>query len=187
MVPVRNDFIQKGTKRRSGIKMDKVLYIVAHDTGNSGSTAKNNVDYYKRTANEMSASAHVFIDDKEIVKCIPLSEKAWHVQYQKTIDNAMFGEDANDASIGVELCYDRANRKINKWVAYQNYVEYIALLCDEFKLDPKTKIVGHMTLDPQRKTDPLNAFKFIPKTWEQFINDVVEELKKYSKKNEKKD
>jgi N-acetyl-anhydromuramyl-L-alanine amidase AmpD len=129
----------------------------------------------------MSASAHVFIDDKEIVKCIPLSEKAWHVLYNKTIDNAMFGDDANDVAIGVELCYDSKNKKVNNRIAYQNYIEYIALLCHEFKLDPKTKIVGHMTLDPQRKTDPLNAFRFIPKTWEQFIKDVEKELKKLEK------
>ena len=48
-----------------------VRFIVAHDTGNPGSTAAANVKYYERSRNEMSASAHIFVDDKEIVECIP--------------------------------------------------------------------------------------------------------------------
>ncbi len=179
---VRNDFIQPKTKRRSGIKIDDVKFIVAHDTGNDGSTAKNNVDYYKRTANEMSASAHVFIDDIEIVKCIPLSEKAWHVMYNKPIDNKMFGDDANDCAVGVELCYSNRRGKIDNQKAYKNYVWYIATLCEAYNLDPNTKIVAHSTLDPQRKLDPdKNSFRFIQKTWQQFIKDVADQLKKLEK------
>ena len=183
MVPVRNDFIQTGTKRRSGQKIESVSFIVCHDTGNTGSTAKNNVDYYRRTANEMSASAHIFIDHKEIVKCIPLSEKAWHVRYNVNTDDILFGKDANDHSIGVELCYDRNNKTVKNREAYQNYVEYIALLCNEYKLTPSKHLVGHSKLDPKRKTDPENAFKYVFKTWNQFVADVEQELKKYEKKD----
>ncbi len=50
-----------------------VRFIVAHDTGNPGSTAANNVSYYERSRNDQSASAHIFVDDKEILECIPVS------------------------------------------------------------------------------------------------------------------
>jgi N-acetylmuramoyl-L-alanine amidase len=183
MVPVRNDFIAKNTKRRSGEKIKKVSFIVIHDTGNSGSTAKNNVDYYKRSANDMSASAHVFVDDKEIVKCIPLNEKAWHVRYNVYTDDTLFGANANDEALGIELCYDRTNRKVNNREAYQNFVEYTALLCNEYKLTPSKHLVGHSKLDPARKTDPENAFRFVFKDFTLFVKDVEEELKKYEKKD----
>ena len=69
-----------------------VKFIVAHDTGNPGSTAQNNVSYYEKTNNETEASAHIFIDDKEIIECIPAltsnkPEKAWHVRYNQSQDN----------------------------------------------------------------------------------------------------
>lgn len=181
---VKNDFISPKTKRRSGLELKSVGFIVAHDTGNDGSTAQQNVNYYKRTANEMSASAHVFVDDKEIVKCIPLSEKAWHVIYDVDTDNKMFGDDANDSAIGVELCYSYKRGKIDNMKAYQNYVWYMAELCKAFNLDPSKHIVAHSKLDPKRKTDPdKNSFRYIGKgiTWTQFIKDVSEQLKKLEK------
>lgn len=180
---VKNDFIVKGTKRRSGLKLEKVLFITAHDTGNDGSTAQQNVNYYKRTANEASASAHVFIDDIEVIKCIPLDEKAWHVIYNVTTDNELFGDDANDTSIGVELCYSNQRGKIDNAKAYANYVWYIATLCQAYDLEPSKHIVAHSKLDPKRKLDPdKNSFKYINGgiTWNKFIKDVEAQLKKLS-------
>ena len=170
----RKDYIQTNTLRRSGQRLTTIpKFIVAHDTGNKNSTAKNNVDYYKRTANEMSASAHLFVDDKECVECVPLTEKAWHVLYNVTTDNKMFGYNANDVAIGVELCYfDDKNRSLK---AYQNYVQVLANLCKTYKLDTQ-KIVGHETLDTERKTDPTNALKRIGKTFKDLINDVEKKL-----------
>ena len=83
----------------------------------------------------------------------------------------MFGVDANDYAIGVELCYFSKDKE-RSLKAYNNYVEYIAEKTITYNLNPKNKIVGHYTLDPARKTDPINAFKTFNKTWEQFIADV---------------
>lgn len=171
------DYIKPKTKRRSGAKLKALKFIVAHDTGNPNSTARNNVDYYKNSCNEMSASAHVFIDDKETIECIPLNEKAWHVRYDVKTDNAMFGFDANDYAIGVELCYfPKDIARSTK--AYNTYVKYIADLLKANNLDPRIHVVGHYTLDPARKTDPVNAFKFIKKTWGNFIDDLTKEFSK---------
>ncbi|MFS1512509.1 N-acetylmuramoyl-L-alanine amidase [Chengkuizengella sp. SCS-71B] len=79
--------------------MPEVGFIVVHDTGNDGSTALQNITYYENSNNVMYASAHIFVDDTGIYECIPLltdtPEKAWHVLYQKPLDNQIFGDDAN--------------------------------------------------------------------------------------------
>lgn len=171
MIKITQKYLPKGSKRRSGDKLKAIKFIVAHDTGNDNSTALQNVNYYINSANEVSASAHTFVDDKEIIECVPLDEKAWHVRYNVPTDNVMFGVDANDYAIGVELCYFSKDKE-RSLKAYTSYVEYIAQKTLEYNLNPKTKIVGHYTLDPGRKTDPINAFKTFGKTWEDFIVDV---------------
>ena len=170
---ITQKLIPKPSKRRSGDKLRGVKFLVAHDTGNDNSTALQNVNYFINSANEVSASAHTFIDDKDIIECVPLDEKAWHVRYNVPTDNAMFGVDANDYAIGVALCYFSKDKE-RSLKAYNNYVEYIAQKTLEYNLNPKTKIVGHYTLDPGRKTDPINAFKTFNKTWEDFIKDLSE-------------
>lgn len=179
--PIEKQYLTSGSKRRSGIKMPYVGFIVSHDTGNDGSTAKANVNYYENSKNDMSASAHTFIDDVRIIECIPAitgtPEKAWHVLYDRLEDNAMFGDDANDIAIGVELCYSYRKGSINNKESYKRFVWYHAYLCHKFNLDPRKKIVGHNELDPTRKTDPFkNALKIMGISKAQFIQDVVNEL-----------
>ncbi|NBI30261.1 peptidoglycan recognition protein family protein [Chengkuizengella marina] len=175
--PITKKYLTTGTKRRSGIMLAKLEFIVAHDTGNDGSTALQNINYYENSKNTISASAHIFVDDKGIYECIPLltgpPEKAWHVQYQKPIDNELFGDDANDIAAGVELCYSNNHGNINNEDAYKRYVWVLAYLCYKFGLDPAKKIIGHHILDPKRKTDPQNAFLKMEKSYEQFLQDVV--------------
>lgn len=170
-------YLTKPSKRRSGkLIIDGVKFIVAHDTGNPGSTAANNVGYYERSRNEDSASAHIFVDDKEIIECIPAltapSEKAWHVLYKVDTDNHIYGYDANDAAIGVEYCY---GGHINADEAYRKYVWVIASICERFKLDPATAVVGHFFLDPNRKTDPVTGLAQSRRTYDQLLKDIVTE------------
>jgi N-acetylmuramoyl-L-alanine amidase CwlA len=161
--------LPNGSKRRPGIKMGKVEFITAHDSGNPGSTAAQNVSYYINSANEMEASAHYFIDDKDIICCIPENEKAWGVRYICPKDNELYGDDANDCSIHIELCYggDIDNEK-----AYNNYIELMANICNRYNLKPMIHISGHYLLDPSRRTDPLGALKTVGKTMDDFLKDV---------------
>ncbi|MFQ3905508.1 N-acetylmuramoyl-L-alanine amidase [Staphylococcus sp. Mo2-7] len=108
-VPVRYELLPIGT-RRSGQKLTSgtPAFAVAHDTGNLDTTAQDNVDYYRNSFNiswALVASAHIFVDDKEAIICIPVTEKAWHVLYNATTDNAWYGADANDVAFGVEGSY----------------------------------------------------------------------------------
>lgn len=175
-------YLTPGSRRRSGRKLDPgVKFAVAHDTGNLNSTARGNVAYYERSRNDMSASAHIFVDDNEILECIPAltgpPEKAWHVLYNVTTDDKLYGYNANDAAIGVEYCF---GDKIVAQEAYNKYVWVLAFICYKFGLDPASKIVGHCFLDPQRKTDPVTGLLRSRRTYDQLLRDVAAEFEQCS-------
>lgn len=165
------------SKRRPRRPLDPgVRFVVVHDTGNPGSTAEQNVRYYERSRDEMSASAHLFVDDRQILECIPAltgpPEKAWHVLYSVPTDDRLFGFNANDAAIGVEYCFGAG---IDADEAYRRYVWLVAYICHRFALDPSRAVVGHFFLDPQRKTDPVTGLAQSRRTYEQLLRDIVVE------------
>jgi N-acetylmuramoyl-L-alanine amidase CwlA len=171
-------YLTKPSKRRSGILISPdVKFLVAHDTGNPGSSASGNVRYYERSRNEMSASAHIFVDDREIIECIPAlesspPEKAWHVLYYLPTDDQLFGYNANDAAIGVEYCY---GGRIDDDEAYRKYVWVLAYACYKNDLDLQRCVVGHFFLDPRRKTDPVTGLAYNRRSYDQLLRDVVSE------------
>jgi len=149
---------------------------VAHDTGNPGSTAAGNVRYYTDTYRTATpASAHLFVDDRQILECVPAitgsPEKAWHVLYDRREDNILYGCNANDAAIGVEYCYGGT---INADEAYRRYMWLLAYLCVKFELDPRRDITGHCFLDPGRKTDPVSGLLQSRRSFSQLLADVVD-------------
>lgn len=164
--------IPKG--RRGGIKNTGIKYIVCHDTGNDGSTAANNVNYYHSQpgVSTIQTSAHYFLDDKEIIQIIPDDEKAWHVGYGTGVAPNIAPTFMNDCSLGIELCYGSSWGTLRNLASYSNYTGLIAELCTKYKLDPATALIGHYKVDPARRTDPINAFKVIGKNWTQFVEDV---------------
>ncbi len=175
---ITSRYLPSPSARRSGILMSPgVRFIVAHDTGNPNSTANGNVRYYTASAGTIKASAHLFVDDKEIIECIPAltapPEKAWHVLYNLPTDNLMFGHNANDAAIGVEYCY---GTNINADESYRKYIWLIAYACHQFKLEPAKSVVGHFMLDPHRKSDPVTGLAHSRRTYEQLLRDVVAEF-----------
>ncbi|WP_243633396.1 peptidoglycan recognition protein family protein [Paenibacillus xerothermodurans] len=169
-------YLSGPSKRRPTAPMQPCRFIVAHDTGNPGSTAAGNVAYYQNTRNAQEASAHIFVDDKQILECIPFltarPEKAWHVRYNVPGDNQRYGVDANDAAGGIELCHGGS---IDIKQAYSRYVWLIAFACYTYNLNPSVDIAGHFELDPARRTDPKGALQLLGKTFRDFIEDVTAE------------
>lgn len=179
---VTSRYLSKPSKRRSGLSVSPgIRFVVAHDTGNPTSTAHQNVRYYENSRNEQSASAHIFVDDRNIIECIPAltgpPEKAWHVLYNVPTDDQLYGHNANDAAIGVEYSY---GGNIDADEAYRKYLWVIAYACFQFKLNPKLDIVGHFILDPRRKTDPVTGLAHSRHTYEQLLRDVVHEYEECS-------
>ena len=159
-VDVYFDLLPIGT-RRSGQKLTtgNPAFAVAHDTGNKDTTAQDNVDYYRNSYNidwSLVASAHIFVDDKEAIICIPVTEKAWHVLYGAAPDNNWYGLDSNDAAFGAEGSYftDKARSK----KSLDNLARILAYLCDYWKIDHKTEMPGHQDIQAG-KVDPGNLLE----------------------------
>lgn len=85
--------------RTSGIK-----YIVIHYTANHKDTAKNNADYFNRA--EVKASAHYFVDEKEIWQSVKDTDTAYHCGTTGTYKHSNC---RNGNSIGIELCSMKDN------------------------------------------------------------------------------
>ena len=159
-VPVRYDWLPIGT-RRSGqpLTTGKPKFAVAHDTGNKDTTAQDNINYYKNSYNidwSIVASAHIFVDDKECVVCIPVTEKAWHVLYGASTDNQMYGVDANDGAFGAEGCYFTDKTRSQK--SLDNLARVTAYLCNYWNIDYKTELPGHQDIQVG-KVDPGNLLE----------------------------
>lgn len=166
--------VRPGTRLVSGTPG----FFVAHDTGNPGADAEDHFGYFNNLVNR-EASAQTFIDDKRILEIIPTgtgpdkAEKAWHVRYNVKTDNDMYGDDANDIALGVELCY---GGEINFEEAYKRFVWYLAFCCDKWNKNPYTVIPTHRQLDPSRKRDCDQALVFGKKTLKQLYNDIAAEI-----------
>ncbi|QXV86264.1 N-acetylmuramoyl-L-alanine amidase [Staphylococcus phage SAPYZU_15] len=159
-VSVRYDLLPIGTRRTGqAMAVKKPVFIVAHDTGNINTTAQNNVDYYKNTYNidwASTASAHIFVDDKEAIICIPTTEKAWHVLYNTPIDDLWYGINANDGAIGVEICYFSDKERSKK--SLDNGARVLAYLAEYWGVDYKTNMPGHQDIQSD-KQDPGNLLE----------------------------
>ncbi|WP_083705319.1 N-acetylmuramoyl-L-alanine amidase [Paenibacillus sp. FSL H8-0259] len=138
--PIERRYINKRSNVRPGTRLVTGTpgFLVAHDTGNPGATEDKHFEYFQTLVNR-SASAQVFVDDKRVLEIIPTgtgtdpAEKAWHVLYNVTTDNAKSGDDANDIALGVELCY---GGKINTLEAYKRH---ISKLISDWAFSPTPK------------------------------------------------
>lgn len=83
-----------------GRSVKAVKYVVIHYTANNGDTAKGNGKYF--AGNKVGASAHYFVDDKDIVQSVEDNYTAWHCGGKK-----YYSPCRNETSIGVELCSRR--------------------------------------------------------------------------------
>ncbi|WP_238192046.1 N-acetylmuramoyl-L-alanine amidase family protein [Paenibacillus sp. L3-i20] len=93
------DHIPKSTphNRRPGLLIED-QWITVHNTANPSSTARNERHWLTSERNDVTASFHIVIDDKEAIECIPLNEVAWHAGDGSGKDSG------NRTSIGIEIC-----------------------------------------------------------------------------------
>ncbi len=89
--------VTTSNNRRPGRKLTSFEYITIHSTANEKSSAKNERQWLTNSSNQVTASWHIVVDDKEAIEAIPLDEIAWHAGDGGT-------GTGNTRSIGIELC-----------------------------------------------------------------------------------
>lgn len=91
----------------------QIKYLVIHYTGNDGDNAENNARFYHSNVRE--ASAHYYVDDREVWRSVPDLTVAWAVGGKKYASCAqsgggsLYGIVNNTNSLSVELCDTERN------------------------------------------------------------------------------
>lgn len=123
------------TGRTSDIK-----YIVIHYTANNGDTASGNANYFAKNKN-LSASAHYFVDEKEVWQSVKDTDIAYHCGTTGAYKHS-YCRNAN--SIGIELC-SRKDSKDNYYFkdeTVKNAAELTKSLMAKYNI-PATNVIRH--------------------------------------------
>ena len=142
------------SRARTEQKLKAIKNIVIHYTGNAGTTAAQNRNYFGQA--ETLVCSHFLVGlDGEIIQCIPLDEQS-AASNQRNVD-----------TISIEVCHpDKSGAfTVN---TYLSLVKLTAWLCDNSPLDSDDLIRHH---DITGKDCP-KYFVDHPDKWEQFKQDV---------------
>lgn len=115
------------------------MWIVIHYVG-AVSTAKDNAKYFCYA--KRNASAHYFVDEKEIWQCVKDTNGAWHVGGASKYYNSA----RNNNSIGIEMCCKRRGTT-GEWYfepeTIQNTIDLTKMLAKKYGIDTKYHICRH--------------------------------------------
>ena len=127
-----------------------IKYIVVHFTANNGDTAENNLNYFAN--NVVSASAHYFVDEKEVCQSVKESDMAYHCGAKKY----RHSECRNYNSIGIEMCSrkDGNGKYYIKEETIGNTVELVKSLMTKYKI-PLDRVLRHYDVTGKNCPAPL--------------------------------
>lgn len=122
-----------------------IKYIILHYVG-AVSTAKNNADYFYSTFR--GASAHYFVDEKEIWQVVEDNDSAWAIGADK-----YYTEARNTNSISIEMCcYKNSKGKLDiKEEVVNKAIELTKYLMEKYDID-MDHVIRHY--DATRKVCP---------------------------------
>lgn len=103
----------------------KIKAFVIHYTANVGDTAEGNARYFSREP--LNASAHYFIDDREIVQSISDCNIAWSVGAKQVVCKDL----NNNNTISIELCCLKDS--FGKWFVSDDVRQNLMKLLKELK------------------------------------------------------
>ena len=145
-------------------KTSRIKWIVIHYTANNGDTAWGNTNYFKSAYR--GASAHYFVDEKEIWRCVTDADIAWHCGASKYYNDAR-----NTNSIGIEMC---SRKKDGEYYfmdeTVQNTVELVKYLMKKYKV-PASRVVRHYDVTRKKCPEPYMDSK----AWKAFKAMLTEE------------
>lgn len=155
----------------SGRSGSSVKYLVFHFTANDGDSAAGNAKFFKSI--KRNASAHYFVDEKEIVQAVKDSDTAWHCGDTQKYTNrgaTLKGIVKNINSIGIEMCSEKINGSYVITEATQaNAIEIGKQLMAKYNI-PIERVVRHYDVTGKICPQPFIADQ---NQWEQFKNKLV--------------
>ena len=128
-----------------GVRRGKIEWIVMHYTANDGDSGMSNARYFQKALNPV-ASAHYFVDDREIVQSVPDEYVAYHCGAYKY--RHPFCRNYN--SIGIEMCDSKRDGTVKATEqTIRNAAELAAALCERYGL-PVSHIIRHYDVTGKR-------------------------------------
>jgi len=155
---IQHQFLTINPYSRSGKSLKKVKGIVVHYTGNPGSTAKNNRDYFEslKDKHTASVSSHFIIGlNGEVIQCIPLNEISYASNQR------------NKDTISIECCHPDESGKFND-ATYQSLQTLVSSLMTTYHLN-QDDVIRHY--DVTGKNCP-KYFVEHENAWQQFKNSL---------------
>ena len=157
-IKINEKLVKYNFSSRNG---EKIKYISIHDTGNKRRGADAEAHFTLHNRGDRGASAHYFVDDKQILRIIKDEHKSWHCGDGK----GKYGI-RNENSIGIEMCIN-SDGDFNK--TYSNTLKLTKYLMEKYNI-PLENVVRHY--DASRKLCP-NVFKENNwEKWEKFKQDL---------------
>ncbi len=148
---------------RPTTELSEVNGVVVHYTGNPGTTAVQNRDYFedlKEGTDGTYASSHFIIGlDGEIIQCVPLNEIAYA------------SNNRNGDTISIECCHPDESGEFTA-ATYESLVNLVTWLCEEFSLGSED-VIRHY--DVTGKGCP-KYFVDNESAWLAFQNTIAENL-----------
>lgn len=126
--------LAKKISYRGYVALSKKEWIIIHNTGNDGDTAKNNVDYFA-TGNTRSAGAQLFVSKNGgVAQSMPINYIAYAVGDKKNGTNTYWGIATNTNTINIEVC-DIKNKDMSQEQldAIRDVVAWIKSVCPNIK------------------------------------------------------
>lgn len=167
---------------------DTVKFIVIHYVG-AVSTAKNNADYFYRVntlhTSYGGASAHYFVDEKEIWQSVREDRASWHCGggLQGSGGHSYFQICTNRNSIGIEMCVQLEKGKfIIAEETVNNTAKLVQQLMKKYGI-PKSHCIRHFDVTGKECPDAYPEYAptdwlLSDGAWERFRNRLVGEVAK---------
>ncbi|AID45417.1 N-acetylmuramoyl-L-alanine amidase [Candidatus Arthromitus sp. SFB-mouse-NL] len=159
MIKINEKLVKYNFSSRKG---EKIKYITVHDTGNPDRGADAEAHFKLHDRADRGASAHYFVDDKQILRIIRDDDKSWHCGDGK----GKYGI-TNENSIGIEMCIN-SDGDFNK--TYQNTLDLVKYLMNKYNISID-KVVRHY--DASRKSCPDTWKQDNWEMWNKFKSDLL--------------
>lgn len=160
--------IQKLITKNRSYESLKPIGIVIHETANPGDSDEMEFNYFNN--NNISASAHAFIDKDSITQTIPWNEVAWHA-----------GRTANHKFLGIEMCHATNAQDFQEiWNRTTWLFAYLVVNILNIKTITKDNIMSHAEVSNKwhetDHQDPVFYFQTYGKTVDMFRDAVQNEV-----------